>query len=105
MTRRRRVDTPETSANPPGRMPLGFIRPPKPIGEMSDAERRAFARVIGDAFVGRLEQAKAAVEEDLAREREEREEKRDRFLKTCVGLMTIFGGLPLAIEIYKALHH
>jgi len=31
---------------PPGSRPLGFVRVPKPVGEMTDEERRAFAEQV-----------------------------------------------------------
>ena len=41
---------------------LGFVKPQKPISEMSDEERRAFARELGNLMVAKMRAAKEAVE-------------------------------------------
>jgi len=44
------------------RSALGFVKPYKPISQMSDAERRAFAHELGNLMVAKMDAAKKAVE-------------------------------------------
>ena len=42
---------------------LGFVKPYKPLSEMSDEELRAFARELGNLMVARMDAARKAVEQ------------------------------------------
>ena len=46
-----------------GSAALGFVKPYKPISQMSDAERRAFAHELGNLMVARMDAARKAVEQ------------------------------------------
>ncbi|MEI8334919.1 MAG: hypothetical protein WCH74_13875 [Chloroflexota bacterium] len=51
------------------RVPLAFVRPRKPLSEMSDDELREFAHDIGALMVARMD-AERAIAEEGARSRE-----------------------------------
>lgn len=42
---------------------LGFVKPNKPISQMTDRERREFARELGNLMVAKMDEAKKAVGE------------------------------------------
>ena len=60
----RRNEEPQVDA--PTRIPLGFYRPSKSFGEMSEPERRAFAKAVSAAMLARYDAAKTAVDSGQA---------------------------------------
>ena len=48
-----------------GRVPLAFVRPRKPLSEMSDDEMREFAHDIGALMVAGMDAERAIAEEEV----------------------------------------